>query len=629
MPAIFDPRVQQNAQLSQLPSSGLSQLGGVMQEIAAKKKQDDFAIDVSNFQMKQISEFEAVQNGGEHNTNSKTDSLNGAVLDTPIPDYYMKRFNENARELETKYGDVGKQAVADLRVRNFGQITNLYSNIKSTADINWFQDSIKTTSQAVRNGSMLYDEALGSSMLAANKLTLDPQQRDSAAQLAANEITYADFENDLSNMPMRAIDRIEKGGYNRADFGTIDKINRSIDGYLNTRAMKEISSANQSADMSFRHKPDANINMLLKKRGLHEQLAAVQTSQVLAAERDRVSSGDLKKSSADIESAIKIATIQNNPEAYKHAQYLKDAIDKTKETLAVNPDVLLERESVPFDSVQYDMQNPEEFINSRMDIKAKAQELFNETASFFGAQTGQVVAGVDSLNIGDKPAAVVNLSRNIPENFKGQAVKEIVKVNPNIGVAMSLAPQGANPQVTGNRLSLIKDIMTPADKNYLPKDKDVQTWMLNYFGNVEVGDRSELIPAITKAANSAASARFVRNNIQPDTGSEEYKKVLEEITGKHLSFGAKGAKTLNFQLDDGSFADPEKAIDGFENALDQMGKLPSGISAKEMKKYGKLVPTSDNGKYYMKRDDFIGETYYADDKGMPFIFDLKDSYNVK
>lgn len=629
MPSIFDPRVQAFAQVTPAGSSGLGELGSALKELAAKKKQDDFAIDVSNFQMKQIQEFEDVQNGAEHDTASKTDRLNGEPLDEPIPSYYMKRFNENARELESKYGNAGKQAVADFRVRQFGQITNLYSSIRSTADINWIQDDLKTKAQAVKSGSLLYDEAIGGIELSADKLNLNPQQRDAVKQLSYNEITYAQFENDLNNMPLRAIEQIDKGGYNRADFGTIDKMNRSIDSYLNTRALKEVSSANQSADMSFRHTPDAEINALLKKRGLHEQLAAVQSAQVLAAERDRVSSGDLKKNAAQLDAAIQIATIQNNPAAVKKAQYLKDAVDKTKEALASNPDMLLNRETIPYDQVDYDPANPEAFVNSRIDIKAKAQDLFNETASFFGAQKSSVIETINNINIGDKPRAIVNLSVNIPENLKGQAVREIAKDNPNIGVAMSLAPQGASTQITGSRLALIKDIMTPVDKNYLPKDKDIQSWSLDYFGGVEIGDRSEMLPAITKSANSAAAARFVRENIQPETGSKEYKKVLEEITGKHLSFGAKGAKTLNFQLDDGSFADPEKAIDGFENALDKMGQLPSGISAKEMKKYGKLVPTSENGVYYMKRSDFIGETYYADDKGAPFKFDLKNSYNVK
>jgi hypothetical protein len=37
----------------------------------------------------------------------------------------------------------------------------------------------------------------------------------------------------------------------------------------------------------------------------------------------------LIKNGADLESAIKIATIQNNPDAYKKAQYLKDAVDNS------------------------------------------------------------------------------------------------------------------------------------------------------------------------------------------------------------------------------------------------------------------------------------------------------------
>jgi hypothetical protein len=634
MPSIYDSRIQRTAVLANSDYNPLGAIGESLQQLAEKKKQSDFAIDASNFQMSQITNLQNIEDNGGHITASKADTIGGKPIEGNLIDYHMGQFNEQARDIENKYGEQGKEFVSKMRVQQFGQVTGLTSRIRSTANIDFFQNQNNYIADAVKNGSMLTDDAVGTATLLLDTLAVPPEQRSALYQASMDNITGAVFQRDMISMPSRALEMLKTGGYNRASAPKIQWMNNEFDQYVKSQAMKEISSANDSASMMFKHTPNRQIINLAKERGMPDVAAEIEKAQSLANQRDLVSSGNLVESAARLSAAESNALKNNDPEAMKRVLLLKDATAKTAELIRSSPESYLDREQISHDNAPYSQAGVDSFVGSRVDIFQKAKDNSGVEPAFFGSSTNTIVESIKNSDVNSRPSIIMDLGSKIPEVFKPIATQELVKVSGKVGVAFALSPKGADPNTLFSRANLVKDILTPIEDGYRVEKELLSQWSFEYDNGMNWGDREGARSAVIEAAESAASAEYVRKHIDPANNIKEakaiYIKKLDAITGGKIKFN--GSSAPSFMLDGGKFADPDVAGDKLKTAINSgyfsVYANGNSVSNAELNKYGKIVPTSKNGVYNMIRQGIAGYEYYADDTGNPAEFNLKEIYSI-
>jgi hypothetical protein len=574
MARIYNPNLQGVAQVQTSAVNPLSGLGDMLSGIAAQQKQHRFAIDTANFEMQQIDALTDFEENGQHDAATGKDLYAGTPTETSLPEMAMTKYNEAAAEIESQYGDAGKEFVANHKVQHYGRIVNSYANMRVLSNVDYAEKMSNSMAAAVEDGSMTFNNALDSSSAFVDSIPMPPQAREGIKQSASDMFTHSAFKRDLKFDPEVAVKRAKSKYYSTTASPRIQAaIENETQSYLMGRAMSERTAAENAAAVSWRHKPDTQITKLMEDFGMHEAAAEVKASQAKAARRDFYGSNNLQDSKILISKRLADANIANDPVAAQEAAGDLRALTERENLVKQNPSMALENEGVAVSRVPI---NDPAYVESRRKIRLDTENKFGVRPQFFGdGDAADISENVLKAPVNERASFVMALAGNMSEAEQQSATNELSAVNKNIGVLMSIAPRGSEVDagVKRDRMDIGTAVLAGVDKDYLPKDADLKTYFSTWEQNVNWGD-----PAVKDAVRESAMSAYTyyaRRDGKVGAGQAVDKdlmdSVMERVTGGKIVFG-KG-KSTNFMLTDGNWADPDKAQDSLESAVD-MGSVP-------------------------------------------------------
>jgi hypothetical protein len=400
-------------------------------------------------------------------------------------------------------------------------------------------------------------------------------------------------------------------------------MNTDVDRYVQTRGMKEINAANAAYSSGFSHKPDRMAAALAKKRGNHELAAAIEHSIKQAEYRDSLVSQDLGIGMAKAQENLKRANINNDPQAEAQAVSDINFLGNVVSSIKSNPELRLGNEGIVMERV---ISPPEALVSSSQDIQDAATKQFGVKPTLFGTAAKMVVDDLSQTDISQRAAKLYSYATVMNPDQVRQATVEFSAVSPSVGVAMSLVPnsKSISPKVEADRLeigtAILSGTVSSFDQSSNDKWKEAQQ---KYWASVEMGDQRIATP-IDAAANTAY-AYFAQKRGITDFDPDLFNEVYSRITGGNIK--ALNGKTVNFQLDSGEFADPIKVTSSINRALSD-GKYSAldaelnPISKRTIINNGKLIPSGQNGLYYINVD---GKNL-RDNDGNISTMDVKKAY---
>lgn len=627
MPRIWNSQVQAQGGLSYIPDNSLQQLGQLVTAVAEKKRTDNMAVDLAEFQKDQISIMENIQNSGSHDTAQKQDMLGGNVVDEGIPKAYMRQFNDKKAKLLASYPEA-KDTLSQYEVSQFGKITNLYSNIKVNADVDYFSAHVTDLSEKVKNGQVTKEEAYITSAPLLDSLYMPADTRSNARQSMIDYLSLSDFDYTLRKNPMNALNKLDSD-YFRNDtmpvsMNALQKMNEQFDRKLNADAMAEIQKANQATADTFVHRSNPDLIVMAHKRNLPELSAALNSAYAMNRKINELTSGDLQASKTQAANEYLLAHKTENPAMKQDAEMKMKFIQQREALVYANPDLVAAQENL--DIPDYDPSNPVELVSARRDIRKVVGDRQNSKVSFFGKDTDMLVQGIKQLPNDQRPGFLTSITSLLTGGERKDAIRELGAVDPLVGVAISVTPQNAIP--SREDIALMGDILGDAPVEFKPKDSEYIPDVSAYFAGVNVGD-----PAVIEQYKKAAVnvyARQAQRNGWDSYSSKDMNKILEQIAGPTIEFG--DSKTAGFKTKVGQWADPDIASSALENAL-ELGTVkattPEGedIQGKQILDYGSLVPSGENGVYYVRRSD---GKYFNDESGQnPLLINMNDIYTTE
>lgn len=623
MPRIYESRVGLNAQLKYIPDDSLQQLGSALQGLAQAQQEKDYSIDMSEFAMRRAKDLEEIQNTASHDTTLRKDMIAGNPIEGNLVEYGMKKFDEDAYALEKKYGQRAKEQIAQYRVSNFQKLTNDYTRVKSTADLDWADDLNNDLSDKVKKGVISLEDAQTTAMQSIDGLWLSPEQRSAATTAATDSIYGADFNRLLSSNPLKAIDNLDSGYYNTASARAIQVMNSELDRKIQSDAMAEIQRANQATQDTFVHRPDPTLVQMAKKRNLPDVYNALASSYAMNQRINAVTSGDLQQAKAQAANEYLLAHQTENSAMKQDAEMKMKFIQQREALVYANPDLVALQEGL--EVPDYDPSNPAELVAARRDIRKAVSDRQNSKVSLFGKDTDMLVQGIKQLPNDQRPGFLTSITSLLTGLERKDAIRELGSVDPLVGVAISVTPQNALP--SREDTLLMGDILGDAPVEFKPKDSEYLPDVSAYFSGVNVGD-----PAVIEHYKKAAVnvyARQAQRNGWDSYSSKDMNKILEQIAGPTIEFGDN--KTAGFKTKTGQWADPDLASSALENAL-ELGVVkattPEGedIAGSQILDYGALVPSGENGVYYVRRSD---GKYFNDESGQnPLLVNMNDIYTT-
>jgi len=622
MPRIWNSQVQSQGYLQNIPDNSLQQIGQTLQALGEKKRQDNMAIDLAEFQKEQISVMEQIQNTGSHDTAGKVDMIGGEVVSEGIPKTYMRQFSEKASKLKKMYPEA-EDTLSQYEVSQFGKITNLYSSMKVTADHEYFQDHVNYIANEVGKGKLNRGEAYGSCMMVLNTLYMPPEMREAAQQSMVDYISMSEFDHTLRTSPMNALDSLDRNIYQDASAQPIQRMNDQFDRKLNSDVMAEIQKANQATGDTFGHNPNSDLIKMAQKRNMPELSAALNSAYAMNHKINALTSGDLQASKAQAANEYLLAHQTENSAMKQDAEMKMKFIQQREALVYANPDLVALQEGL--EVPDYDPSNPTELVAARRDIRKAVGDRQNSKVSLFGKDTDALVQGIKQLPNDQRPTLLTSITSLLTGPERKDAIRELGSVDPLVGVAISVTPQNALP--SREDTLLMGDILGDAPVEFKPKDSECLPDVSAYFSGVNVGD-----PAVIEHYKKAAVnvyARQAQRNGWDTYSSKDMNKILEQIAGPTIEFGDN--KTAGFKTKTGQWADPDLASSALENAL-ELGVVkattPEGedIAGSQILDYGSLVPSGENGVYYVRRSD---GKYFNDESGQnPLLVNMNDIYTT-
>lgn len=619
MPRIYNPQ--------QTQTGGIQHIGGladaavqVGQQITQKAQNDRFLIDASQFEMDKISAMEQLEQNARYDAATGQTFIGDQPIEGNITEHAIKLFNERVAPLEKKYGARGQEWAAAKRIETFGRATNLNSRITQVGNIDHYEKFVQFSAKGIEDGVSSFNEILTMNEAMLDSMSMSPEARQQSKDFSNNYLTEAQFNNDLKTDPSLAIARVNNKYYTTATPQMQERFAGEVDSYIKGEAMKESQKALESASLGMRHIPNSSIVALANQRGLYEVAALTQAAQGKAAVIDSVTSGSLVNGKARIDALMNNAVASQDPDKYALAAEAQKALTNKTNMVINSPKTALLWEGIETNPDDYSDMNS--LVENRRDISIKTKEQFGVEPNFLGEAADVISEIIKQSPVGQRSGIVSSLSAPMNDYEKSRSTLELTKINPRLGVVMTLPPQKAE---LGNQ------ILSDVDLAYMPKDTKFAPVILKIDADVEWGDVNAK-NAVIEAAKNAYAYRAKMNNWSPEGVEEdEFSKIVNDIAGEPISFGA--GKTTNFYTDMGEFSDPDKAKSSLNYAIES-GSIPdvydskgAPLNTKKLVDNGRLIPTGENGKYYMVRYGIDGKEYYRNSDGTYYVVDLKDITN--
>lgn len=620
MPRIYDPRNPVLVQQKYVPDDTFSAIGQIGGQILKSAESDRFLIDASQFEMDKISAMEQLEQNSRYDAATGQTFIGDQPIEGNITEHAIKLFNERVAPLEKKYGTRGKEWAAAKRIEAFGRATNLNSRITQVGNIDHYENFVQFSAKGIEDGVSSFGEIMSMNDAMLDSMAMSPEARQRSKDFSNNYLTEAQFNNDLKTNPVLAIDRVNNKYYTTATPEMQDRFAGEVDSFIKGEAMKEAQKALEAASLGMRHVPNASVVAYANQRGLYDVAAMTQAAQGRAAMIDSVTSGNLLNGKAKVDRLMSDAVSTQDPAKYALAAESQKALTNKTNMVVGSPQTALLWEGIRTNPDDYSDFNA--LVENRRDIAIKAQKQFGIEPNFLGESAPVISEMIKQAPAGQRSSIVAQLAAPMNDYEKSRATIEMMDINPRIGVAMTLPPQKAE---LGNQ------ILSDVDMAYMPKDTKFSPVVMKIDSGVEWGDVNAK-NAVIEAAKNAYAYKAKMNNWSPEGVEEdEFQKIVNDIAGEPISFGA--GKTTNFYTDMGEFADPDKAKSSLDYAIES-GSIPdvydsrgAPLNTKKLVDNGRLVPTGENGKYYVVRYGMDGKEHYRNADGTYYIVDLKDITN--
>lgn len=380
-------------------------------------------------------------------------------------------------------------------------------------------------------------------------------------------------------------------------------------------------------------------------------LSSEVTDAVFVLERGRVPPGyeslrqavkDFPELAEDLDIAYKqkeIAAEYRTLTPAEQEQHLLEVIERTREKATRADTELVERLSkihsetmnaLKEDPVQfgkeiglYDLQ-PLDFGNP--DTFTKRREAYVTLRNQYGIEStgltdNEILELENHLEAADSAGKLALLSGFESQMHQGQyaaLLNEIADDFPAYATAASIgsqAPKLASDIVAGS--ALVED---PEISKFLPTKIDYQPAVTGYVGNAFMHDGG----ALTQTIQSALAVDLLRRNRNgklDDFNSEDFERVLEEVTGGVYEWNGSSIIAPVRGLDESSFEDLMDSLEAEDLKTPEglSASMPNGetVTPEVLRKYGHLESIGD-GLYLVNINGF----YAQGAPGQPFELDL-------